>query len=234
VSIRELVARRDDLSTFVVHLTRDYGGSSARTNLESIVRDGAILARSGIGQAVSRLREAGLPTESQKCVCFTETPLQHMHLLLGSIEGREVSLEPYGVAITKRIARGNSVNPVWYIDMTVGHDWLTVPLDEMIDDEIESGRFDESRLARLTPYMEQMGTWENSRKEFWWEREWRHHGDFTLPPHYIGLCPSGEIGAFEDLAGSCGRPAHFIDPRWCLEEIIGRLAGFDADEVLLL
>ena len=35
---------------------------------------------------------------------------------------------PYGMAITKQTARTCGVNPVRYLDITPGRDWLTSPL----------------------------------------------------------------------------------------------------------
>ena len=66
------------------------------------------------------------------------------------------------------------------------------------------------------------------RKEFWWEREWRHVGDYYLVHHFIGLCPEDEIKEFRALTDD--QPGwidiHWIDPRWGLEQIIAHLAGF--------
>ena len=66
---------------------------------------------------------------SQRVVCFTETPLEHIHLLTSDIDGRQIKFEPYGIALTKPIARSSGTNPVWYVDITPGHDWLTNPLN---------------------------------------------------------------------------------------------------------
>ena len=68
-----------------------------------------------------------------------------------------------------------------------------------------------------------------NRKEFWWEREWRHVGAFELPAHIIVLCPECELAAFcEAVDQQPGRSAAFIDARWGLEQIISRLAGYSA------
>lgn len=80
LTIRELLARRTDLSTFVVHLTRKFKNVAAPGNLKSILKSGRIEARSSFGSAVDLLKKRGCPAEdyeSQKCVCFTETPLEH-------------------------------------------------------------------------------------------------------------------------------------------------------------
>jgi hypothetical protein len=65
--------------------------------------------------------------QSQRVVCFSETPLEHVYSLVADIEGRQINLEPYGIALTKLVARRIGVNPVWYVDMTpAGHEWLTM------------------------------------------------------------------------------------------------------------
>lgn len=178
---------------------------------------------------------------SQRCVCFTETPLEYTHLLLADVDGRSVHLKPYGIAITKRIGRQLGVNPVWYLDITPGHDWLASNVDGLLDRSLTDGQFTDSDVERLAPYIEHMGTCydeagrQKYRKEFWWEREWRYcGGHFALPPHYLGLCPEEYIDGFSNLATQLGRPARFIDPRWGLERIIAHLAGFEAEDVEIL
>jgi hypothetical protein len=236
--IEDVLARRSDLSTFLVHLTRVFDGVAAKTRLIKILKAGRILAKTPMGQAVKPLETAGKPTDSQKVVCFTETPLEHVCLLLGQIEGRACVFEPYGLAMTKRVGRRMGVNPVWYLDITPGHDWLTVPANDLIDRAIRSGNFLDHPVAKLAPFIEQMGSGTSAsgdpyRKEFWWEREWRHVGHFDIPSSLVVLCPEEEISEFksfvDDLPGDLH--ASFVDPNWSLEQMIARLAGFSMDDV---
>ncbi len=232
-NIREILSRRSDLSSFLVHLTRNANGKSAKENLFSILKDWKIEARTMFGAAMSKLN--GQIVESQKCVCFTETPLEYLHLLLERIEGRDFRFGPYGVGITKKLARKQGANPVWYLDITPGHDWLMNPINEMIDEGVKSAGFEQTRIAKITPFIEQMGTGRDYRKEFWWEREWRCVGDFYLPSHVIIICLEGDIAQINGLLDPrSSRSASFIDPYWGLEKIISRLAGFDDDEIDIL
>lgn len=233
--IHELVSRRTDLGTFLVHLTRSEGNNSARDRLAAIIASGRIEARSAYGQARSRVAGNGPAEESQRVVCFTETPLEHLFLLTQPIDNRQFAFEPYGVALTKRIARARGANPVWYIDITPGHNWLTTPLNNLIDQALAAPDFPNSNIAQITPFIEQMGTQEgNYRKEFWWEREWRHRGHFELPQLFIGICPTDATEQLGAVAEAAGRHVVWIDPSWGNEEIIGRLAGFSSDEVSVL
>lgn len=235
---RDVIARRSDLSTFLVHLTRTSDGQSAHDRLRAIIADWRLIARSMFGAAKKRLEEQGLVVDSQKCVCFTETPLEYVHLLLQQIDNRQVQFEPYGVAFPKKIGRAKGVNPVWYIDITPGHDWLMGPINQLVDQALAAGGLDGNPIARLAPYIEQMGTHRdlagnlNYRKEFWWEREWRRAGNFALPDHIIVLCPENEFPEFRQAVHD--QPgfgtASFVDPRWGLEQIISRLSGYDAED----
>jgi hypothetical protein len=246
--IRQLIARRTDLSTFVVHLTRD-GERTARENLESILQAGRIEARSPFGSAVPALTDAGADPrdlESQQAVCFTETPLEHLHLLLADIDdlARNCVFDPFGIAVTKRLARETGINPVWYTDITPGHPWLMNSVNALIDESVatlvEERRggnaattFRQYPIARLAPFIEQMGTGQTYRKEFWWEREWRHVGAYMLPPRFIVIAPEDDHPRMQAALGEGFLRASYIDADWGLEEIIGRLAGFTALQIAL-
>src|SRR4051794_17235230 len=107
--IEDVLARRTDLSTFLVHLCRDGKKASgekvsAKQRLKSILKDEVIQAVTAFGPAVPSLKKAE-SIATQRCVCFTEAPLEQVALLLGDIDGRECSFAPYGVAITKKQGR---------------------------------------------------------------------------------------------------------------------------------
>jgi hypothetical protein len=246
MQITELLARRTDLSTFLVHLTRDSddGKVKAGEKLMSIITSGTLKAGEPFGAAKDLLKQANLSTDSQRCVCFTETPLEHVGLLTEKIEEpRDCKFEPYGIAITRKQGRRLKVNPVWYLDMTPakGHYWLTNSVADLvkaaIKDHVEGVEpFDDQPIANLAPFIDWMGVWPSgNRKEFWWEREWRYCGDFTLPPRYIILCPADEAWEFDAVLehelGEKAPHGSYIDPSWSLEQIIGSLAGIPADEL---
>lgn len=235
--IKDIIARRTDLGTFLVHLTRGDTQEAARENLRQILAARRLQARTPFGPAVSKLRAADISTDSQRCVCFTETPLEHTHMLFAEIVGRAIQFAPYGIAFPKKLGRAIGINPVWYLDITPGHDWLTQPFDALIDSSIAGGNFDESPIKEIAPFIEQMGTRrgrDGYRKEFWWEREWRIRGDSRLPDRIIALCPEDEFHIFSEVAAGSGLEAAFLDPRWGLEQIISRLANFSPDQTDIL
>lgn len=243
VPIEELLHRRTDLSTFLVHFTRDYEGCSARANLLSILDRDVIEARTAYGMGRHVAPDDKDFQESQKVVCFTETPIEHAWMMCTGIEGRENGFGPYGLAFTKVWARSQHANPVWYLDISTrgGADWLTVPFEQLRDDAAAaaqgSGRsLSEYPIAQLLPFVEQMGPTRYHRKEFWWEREWRHVGHFRIEwCHIVAIfAPHDDhtklTGAMTDMAvPSYPRPP-FLDPNWGLERMISALRGVPAEE----
>jgi len=192
-----------------------------------------------MGPAVTRLEAAGLDTDGQNVVCFTEAPLQNVRSLLGDIEGRSCHFQPYGVALTKHQGRQFCINPVWYLDQTPGlqgqfKPWLNTEVDKLVEAAIAAGQDEAAPIFQLTPFIEQMGTWEGSRKEFWWEREWRCRGNFGLPDRVIVLCPENDFDEFKALIRQHGRQDRcaLIDPQWSLERMIAYLAGFSRTDAL--
>jgi hypothetical protein len=113
MDIRAVLARRVDLSTFLVHLTRNIGQLSGRNALHGILDSWRIDARNSFGPAADPLANGGLPDMSQRCVCFTETPLEHTYWLLQEIDGRAVRLAPYGVAFPKKWAAPGFVDTLF-------------------------------------------------------------------------------------------------------------------------
>lgn len=224
VDIRDLLHRRTDLSTFLVHLTKD-GENQAKDNLTSILKAKAITAGEPMGWAHSEAeKRATSERDSQRVVCFTETPLEHVYALFADIKGRTTKLAPYGVAFTKIIARGKGANPVWYVDMTpTGRDWVIASaLDKLRARALRMG-LDRHPAGCLFPFIEGMGDWTASggtKKEFWWEREWRYVGDFTFTSEEVALviAPEADHAAFEKLAGG-----KVVDGTWSLERIIANL-----------
>jgi hypothetical protein len=240
--IEDLLQRRSDLSTFLVHFTRDHDGRSAKQNLTRILVEKRLRLGKPLGMAASVAeRERGRPAfyKSQQVVSFTETPLQHAWMMCEDIEGRSIGFKPYGIALSKARGRTKGINPVWYLDISRrGIDWLTVPINSLVKRAIEEENF-RAEVFKITPYIEQMGPTSSGRpKEFWWEREWRWAGrdiHFVRKDIVVVLAPTryhDSIAA--DLEASAiqngTNPAYyadvpFIDPSWGLERIIARIAG---------
>jgi hypothetical protein len=129
--------------------------------------------------------------------------------------------------------------------------WEIAKALDGLRDEAMKTKFADHPAAAIFPFCEPMGTWSESRREFWWEREWRHVGDveFELKQVALWLAPQDEheefntaladewnrrkasLGAFWDEHYLPGEPPRFIDPGWGLERIIGHLAGLEPREL---
>lgn len=251
MDIKQIVSRRTDLSTFLVHLTKPNSENNPKKNLISILNDTEITASNAFGclPAILKKRTHEFDVEfndkcleTQKCVCFTETPLEYVYLLHETINGRQCQLSNYGIAIPKKVGRKKGINPVWYIDITPGHSWLMDPINALTQKSISEKCFTTSDILKLTPFIEQMGTRKipggkcDYKKEFWWEREWRYRGSFILPQRILLLCPEEEHEEFREIISDHKkiRSASLIDTKWGIEQIISRLAGYSAEETDML
>jgi hypothetical protein len=248
-SIEEVLNRRADLSTFVVHLSRDHDGSTAAENLRSIIKTHRIEARSAMGWAQSGhfgtppIEEIG--HTPQRTVSFSETPLEHVYSLVANIP-RQIELRPYGLAFTKITVRRRGANPVWYVDRSAGaaHGWVVAKaIDSLCRRALAEPEGEIApEIGTILPFFDVMATWGADRqKEFWWEREWRHVGDFTFDLRHVALwlSPQEEHPDFEELLRSEweaeGYPTVstpvFVDPSWSLERIIAKLVRLGPGDV---
>jgi hypothetical protein len=202
-----MTVSRRDISPYVVHLTRDYNGSNASDNLISILTDRTIEARNPYGVAVRHLERIGRAAaeafDTQRVVCFSETPPDDLHGLINPGVWRRYNFRPFGVAFTREYALDHGANAVWYLNSYIGavqHQWLVKEVNDLIDavalagSPADGGReFANSTIARLTPFMEVIGQWEAVAKDFTFEREWRKRGDVVFAPNEIAavIVPPG-------------------------------------------
>lgn len=139
----DVLALRGDLSPYLIHLTRSgtcllkadaFEGLSmdqilkldARDSLIKIIDEKKLKARQAFGYfnyKVNVRRPNGTFTNPNsqidrswlKAVCFTETPVDHVHIQCKKILGRSLQFEPYGLAFFEACVRPR-VNPVFYFD----------------------------------------------------------------------------------------------------------------------
>lgn len=163
-------------------------------------------------------------------------------MMCSDIDSRTVQFDGFGVAFTKTFARRRGANPVWYLDITPGHDWLTNAVNTLREaaktdaadlwNGVDPEKLADSPILKLTPFIEQMGNPAGIRKEFWWEREWRHVGDFLFAASDIVVvfAPENEhvgLQAFleDDRYYDQVKVPKLIDVGWGLERMVGVLAG---------
>ncbi|MCX6125754.1 MAG: hypothetical protein NTV34_13560 [Proteobacteria bacterium] len=198
----EVVGQRGALSPFLVHLTRSgritlpsdiYGLReddsrmiNARKNLQGIVEKSVIKAISPFGYFNYKVRferfgkvlknpDSKVQRRWLCSVCFTETPIEHVHVQMREISGRNLHFEPYGLAFWESAIRKGGGNPLFYFDST--NQAVIASLDAVaVSDDCE-------RFKNTLPLYESFGPSLYSPKrevDFRWEREWRVVGDFAF------------------------------------------------------
>jgi hypothetical protein len=184
-----------------------------------------------------RVFPAGNPPASRNCFCRLLV-VKCRYLPELSVDPADCRSVANAMLATFETSRGCPLcadSPVWYIDITPGHDFLTKSVDKMIDAAQSKGNFRDSPMARICPFIEQMGTGvrvsdgRNYQKEFWWEREWRHVGDFRFRESDIafGFAPEAYIEEFEDfMHRPKRRSVRFVDSTWSTERMIAHLARY--------
>lgn len=180
------VEGRNDLSRFVIHLTRDdtkdtdtfVRGQSAADNFDGIVDDRKILALRPHCLHANRI-----PKEHREqflVCCFTEVPLSELHLLTRYIRGRRIKLSEYGLVFSREFLISQGAQPALYINSYGGDSSLREAADKLWD-IAEGHDFRRGKLLRLLPYLNAM----HERYDFTWEREWRVLGDLEFKPRDI-------------------------------------------------
>lgn len=216
LSVDEFLNKKRDFSPLLVHLTRDdhihEEGLTipARDILQEILNQQTLKAYNHFCLFSPSLRSSDdtCLANKFKVVCFTETPIDQMDILLSRVAGRRVKFDPYGLVFKKRYIKRSGGNPVFYATRSIASPLWTLYRDQPSDEVCRL-------LALVNVYDERM--------DFHWEREWRIAGDlvFSLDDIYCGLCPQDDIDGFE----SSYEPVKFISPHWGINKILDRLVS---------
>ncbi len=206
--------RRNDMSTFLVHLTRNTeDGRTAKENLIDIICSRVIEPRNskGLFYAVDEVKH------QVKSVCFNETPLSCIKYMLGKLHGRDIELSHYGLVFSKDFLMQKGANPVFYVNTYADQNRKQALIDTIRQLPID-------RQREIAPYIDIFG-WTNAGGEiydFQWEHEWRYSGNFGFEWKDIifGLCEDEYIDEVEQLFE---KEIRFVSPFMSLEEIVGRL-----------
>lgn len=180
-------SHREDLSRFLVHLTRDSDGVSARDHLVSILRSKTIEARNAHCLFMHQFENLGFSdvlTRRFNTVCFTETPLTQIHRLTGAIPGRRIELSGYGLVFLKDALIERGVCPAVYLNAK-GTGLREYLLSLFRDDFRAVKKFKTLKKAQAEHYESIIQYYSliniiASNYDFAWEREWRHSGSFDF------------------------------------------------------
>jgi hypothetical protein len=244
---QEVLKLRGDLSPYLIHLTR--GGwcklkadahpslpkdetliLKARDSLIDIISQKVILARGAFSYFNRKVplfwngrQTSNLGSYVQRSwllsVCFTETPVDHVHVQCRKIIGRQLPFEPYGLAFFEESVRPRG-NPLFYFD--TDNQSVRDAMDALATNPLCSN------FQTFLPLVETFGRPTHSHLvaakeiDFKWEREWRvpENFDFTFADVAFGLCKEIDIPFFENLVGDA---FPFIDPMQSMEAVKTKL-----------
>lgn len=212
LSREEFLDLKRDYSPFLVHLTKAApDGTSAKDILAKILKERELKAFNAWCLFNSEFATTSPDfVEDFKVVCFTETPIDQISLLLRPVSGRGNQPEPYGIIFDKQFMRSKGGNSVFYVgDTLMPILWDTYKRAK--DNGFSEG---ESKFLALVNRCDE-------DIDFHWEREWRIVGNlsFNLDDVYLGLCPEAEIAHFEQKFP----PVRFICPNWGFTKTLRKL-----------
>lgn len=210
LSGEEFLDKKRDFSPLLVHLTRSDEEFTAKEVLGQILSENTLRAyyhHCLFSPSLSESNDESLQNKF-KVVCFTETPIDQIQVLLYQVWGRNIKLDPYGLVFKKEFIREHGGNPVFYMTKGIAKPLWTLYWNQP-SDEI-------CRLLALINLCDE-------NVDFHWEREWRVVGNliFHLSNIYCGLCPEDEIDYFEKTYS----PTIFISPYWGINKILDKLVG---------
>lgn len=199
--IEDILLFRNDISPFLVHLTKNTSKRSAKENLENILKERKLeygLIDEYKAELDKKLRHDDLKSRipnfmspANYCtdlykltikdaikyfhaISFTETPLDQIHNLL-EIGRRNVELEPYGLVFIKKELENKGVMPVWYIN-NINDDKQPI-IEQIVQALIERSPND---AYKILPFIAIFGKGfkrpgsKDVKVDFRWEREWRY------------------------------------------------------------
>lgn len=209
-----------DLSDYVVHFARGEKGYGTMMSIlwSQVIKRGP----NAFGCAV---KQKGLDPESQRAVCFSETPLGFLHRL---VKRRGTS---YGIGFSKTFILNMGGAPLWYLQ-------LGTPQQKLIREIMKgaSSPFDSSHpIWQLTPFID-FPSGRPFTYDFRWEREWRVCADvrfgvedvaFLFLPEHNHEAARGFFQAARDENTGPAYLGTYIDPSWKVEKVAETLKAME-------
>lgn len=214
--IRGAKARREDISRFVVHLTKDFDGKLAPENLLSILESHTIYAKNHYCLFESDLKPQHASIRRKFHVaCMTETPLNQVKNMF-NIEGRSINFRPYGVIFNKAdIEDYYCGSPCIYAN---GKNKNMIKSLWAMYNNSKANNYNDGfpEIGALTHMFNK-----DKDFDFSWEREWRILGDFVFDPwHVVAIISEDNNLKIPDEYSH----VPLINPEWGYEEMIVRIA----------
>lgn len=209
-------AEWSDMSKYVVHFTKSYGGLKPYDNAISILYRRRIEARNAFGVG----RQKSPQPEHQRVVCFSEVPL-------GLLQRLADKRSKYGIVFTKDFVIGKGGNPILYAYKdSPPYVAMQAAMDVALADA-------DAQVWKLAPFVDAPGVYGNAKYFFEWEREWRVLGDFSFVESDVAaLILPAELHeparqffqtARRENTGPSYEHCPYIDPSWDEQTVAGLL-----------
>ncbi len=229
---------RDDISQFLVHLTRDYENRTAIDNLIHILGRQKIEARNPHCLVTHKLEQMGFNSFLRRkfnTVCLTETPLHQISKLLQDVPGRRIKLQPYGLVFKRAKLQNQGASPAIYINSygTSLRNYLLTEFDKTFSDITKYRDLEEDSQYpnEIIQYYALINIMSN-KCDFSWEREWRMCGNLCFEYKDIVAIIADDLEQFQETysdrySSSWSRYISripVIKPSWSYEEIIMQMS----------
>lgn len=222
LSIDEFLEKKRDFSPFLVHLTKDDEEFCAKDVLDTILNENTLRSYNYFFLYGPNLKSQNASLiDKFKVVCFTETPIDQIDILLNRVSRRNFKPDPYGLVFKKEYIREKGGNPVFYVTKKIAS-----PLwDSLYKPHVEGKKQTSEKICKLLALV----TVCEEGNDWHWEREWRIVGNLVFNPSdiYCGLCPEEDISYFENKYS-----LNFISPYWGINKILDKLVNLSKEKTL--
>lgn len=229
---------RDDVSRFLVHLSRDYDSIPAIENLVSILKLRKIEARNPhclVAPILKKMQFTDMLQRKFNTICLTETPLHQVSKLIQEVPGRRIKLKPFGIVFRRDKLLSRGASPAIYIntDATQLRDYLLEEFRRTFSStssyrELKQDNLYPREIIRYYALVNIMG----KGYDFSWEREWRFPGDLYFKyteivaiiaerrEEFFEICENMlSAKQMKDIRRIC-----VIEPNWSYEDMILRMS----------
>jgi hypothetical protein len=223
---RRAVSGREDMSSFMIHLTRDdstggegwyESGFEAKENFRLIADQKCLRAYKPHCLHRNKLWDLREDVQNAfKVICFTEAPLQELDNLVKLIPGRKHKLQAYGYVFRRDFLIAAGAQQVMYINEYDPFNGLRGPIDALFD--MAHRNHFRGLTWRILPFISTM----RDSYDYTWEREWRIVGDlkFLYRDLVCVIMPEGDQDG-RDRWTRYGVPV--ISPSWSYEKVVFEL-----------
>ncbi|MDD5616120.1 MAG: hypothetical protein PHH85_07960 [Candidatus Methanoperedens sp.] len=231
--------KRDDLSKFLIHLTKDEksGDPTAIDNLINILKQKKIEARKAHCLFMHIFSQKGFSKKLEKkfnTVCLTEAPLNQIRILSADFPSRKIKLKPYGLVFWKEDLLKKGASPAIYINAEKGTELRNYLLKEFKKKfpstfkKLEQKEEYPNEIIQYFSLINKIGP----NYDFSWEREWRFHGDLEFKYRDVVAIIAEYPNRFEKRCQkefkrrqlNSIKKIPIINPNWNYEEVVEEMS----------